>query len=475
MKIRANLIKIVYAIIAPLLLQGCGDYFDLNDNPNLVQNPPINALLSTATQKAGLNTQRFGALDAPYVQYTASPTAGAASDTYQITDNSSQWNNVYYAMSDLYDMINKAKELGATDHQAVGELLLAYQLGFVADTWGSAPYSEALGASKVLTPAFDSEESLYQTSLKLIDESIALLNKTDATVTLDSANDLIHQGKKAAWIKTAYGIKSRFLNKVSKKSSYDPNSVLSALESSYASEADEAKMGLFDGNNPWAQLAIDNNNQLLGGWLSDNFINHLNGTKYGIVDPRISKITDKTVNGDYVGTRNGQGNVGAANTIHDECYISLNSILTNKTAPIYILTFAELKLIEAEAAFRAGDKFRAYTAYLAGIKSNMDKLGVATADRDAYMKNPMVAVGSSNLTLDLIFKEKYVVTYLSPEAWNDMRRHDYEYKDFQMPVGASSYLPNFIRRIAYPADERNENGSNVPPEFSLDSPLWWDQ
>ena len=456
--------------------QGCKKYFDLNENPNQVVNPPLNALLSTSTHKAGLNGQRIASINAYYAQYLASPSAGGATDTYQITDNTSQWDNAYYAMADLSDMITKASESGATEHLGVGQLLMAYTLGLVADTWGSAPYSEAFGQKGNLTPKYDSEEELYQTSMTLLSESIANLQKTDATTKLDPASDLIHQGNREAWLKTAYGIQARFLNKISKKATYSPQSVLAAVENSYGSASDDASMEVFSGINPWAQLAVSNAGNLLGGWLSDNFVDHMNGVKYGIVDPRIAKITDPTITGTYVGTRNGAGNAGlAANTVHDEVYISLNSPLTNRTSPLYVLNYDELKFIEAEAAFRLGATglTRAYAAYLAGISENMNRMGVSATDRDAYLANPTVGVGAANLTLDLIFKEKYAATYLSPEAWNDVRRNDYQYKNFRMPEGA--VISNYIRRVAYPTAERSKNGSNVPAEVSLDTPLWWDK
>ena len=456
--------------------QGCKDYFDKNDNPNQVQQPPINALLSTATHKVGLNSQRFASFNTFYSQYQAGASAGGATDTYQITDQSSQWNNAYYAMADLHDMIIKAEAGGATEHLGVAQLLMGYTLSLVADTWGSAPYSEAFGLNGVLTPKYDSEEQLYQTSLTLIEQSIANLQKIDATIRLNAASDLIHGGNRAAWLKTAYGIQARFLNKISKKAAYNPAGVLAAVEKSYATNADDAGMAVFAGINPWAQLAVSNAGNLLGGWLSDNFIDHMNGVKYGLLDPRIAKITDKTVKGLYKGTRNGAGNLGPdANTVFDENYISLISPLTNRTSPLFVITFAELKFIEAEAAFRSGPagRARAYAAYLAGIRANMDKLQVIAADRDAYVTNPIVSVGEANLTLDLIFKEKYAATYLSADAWNDVRRYDYKYKGFRLPEGA--VIPNFIRRVAYPADERSKNASNVPVDVSLDTPLWWDK
>lgn len=455
--------------------QGCKDYFDKNDNPNQVQQPPLNALLSTATHKAGLNGQRFAAFNTFYSQYQASASAGGATDTYQITDQSSQWDNAYYAMADLHDMMMKSEASGATEHLGVAQLLMGYTLGLVADTWGSAPYSEAFGVNGVLTPKYDSEEQLYQTSVTLIEQSIANLQKTDATISLDAASDLIHGGNRAAWLKTAYGIQARFLNKISKKAAYNPAGVLAAVEKSYATNAEDAGMAVFAGVNPWAQLAINNAGNLLGGWLSDNFIDHMNGVKYGLLDPRIAKITDKTVNDVYKGTRNGAGNLGPnANTVHDENYISLISPLTNRTSPLFVITYAELKFVEAEAAFRSGaGRARAYAAYLAGITASMDKFGVSAAERDAYLTNPIVGVGEANLTLDLIFKEKYAATYLSVDAWNDVRRHDYQYKDFRLPEGA--VIPNFIRRVAYPSGERAENASNVPVDVSLDTPLWWDK
>ena len=231
-------------------------------------------------------------------------------------------------------------------------------------------------------------------------------------------------------------------------------------------------MFIFDGVNPWASISRSNLQNNLDGWLGSNFINQLNGETYGIEDPRISKITEKTVNGDYVGTVSGQGNVGAANTVRDECYISFNSPITNDASPLIILTYAEVKFIEAEAAFRDNNKALAYSAYLAGIKASMDKLEVSTTDATTYIN--AVSKGQANLTLLDIFREKYVVTYTNAEAWNDARRFDYQYKDFNLPIGAV-LGGKFIRRVAYPAEEITENGSNVPAEVPLSTELWWDK
>lgn len=465
-------LKFLLSLMLILGLASCDNYFDLNENPNLVSNPPLRSLLSTTTQKTALNMQRMGNITSYFVQYLASPGAGGSTDTYQETDYTSTWDAIYYAMADLTDLKNRAIAEGASEYVGVANVLLSYHISLIADSFGSAPFSKAFTGDP-LVPAYDSEASLYETSLTLIDAGITELNREDSKIKLSAQDDLIHKGDRAAWIKTAYLLKARLLNKVSKHSSYDAAAVLAATEKSYSSNADDAQMSSFLLRNPWAQVARDNANLVLNGWLSRQLVDQLLGKLGGVYDPRIEKITDKTVNGDYKGTVNGQGNVGGNNTVKDESYISLNSPLSGDESPLIIGTYAELKMIEAEAAFRSNQKERSYAAYLAAIKANMAKLQVPSAQAETYLASPVVAVGANGLTLKHIFQEKYVITYLNPEAWNDARRFDYQYSGFVLPINAA--LPTYIRRVAYPSSERAENSNNVPDFIALDTPLWFDK
>jgi hypothetical protein len=199
----------------------------------------------------------------------------------------------------------------------------------------------------------------------------------------------------------------------------------------------------------------------------------MNGKTFGIFDPRLPLMTDTTKFGDYRGTPNGKGRSGSGVSF-DETYVNLNGYYSSPTSPLFIITYEELKFIEAEAAFRANDKARAYSAYLDGITANMNKMGVTAANRDAYVTHSSVSVGSANITLDLIFKEKYKALFLSPETWNDARRYNYQYKDFTLPLNA--VVSSFIRRMVYPSVETSRNGANVPPGVTeVTQKLWWDQ
>lgn len=466
------------ALISTIGLQGCKDsYFDkLATNPNTVTAPTLPALLATSTAKAGLNNYNVASIIVPYVQYTANPSASSSSDTYESIDFSTTWDALYFAMADANEMKKLAIAQNSSEYKGVADVLIAYNLIMVNDLWGNAPFSQAFDITN-FTPKYDTAQEVYTQSMALVDEAITELSKTDSQIKLTPASDLIYgtsaATERANWLKFAYALKARLLNKVSKTASYNATAVLSAVSNSFASNSEDAAMGTFVIRNNWAGVAIANASQSLGGWLSEQLIDHLNGTTYGLMDPRIAKITDKTVNNTYIGTENGAGNRGTGgNTTKDENYISISSPWTSETSPIFIATYAELKFIEAEAAL-ATDRVRAYNAYLAGIGANMDKFQVGTADKGAYLADPRVAVGAAALTKDLIFKEKYIATYLNPEAWNDARRYDYKYKDFTLPVNA--VLPDFIRRLDYPQGERSKNGGNVPTDVPRNTKLWWDQ
>jgi hypothetical protein len=340
-----------------------------------------------------------------------------------------------------------------------------------SNIWGDIPYSEAFLGVANLTPAFDNQQAVFDTAMKLLDEGIAELKQPDADGQMDEASDFIHGGSAGAWIKTAHALKARMLNQLSKTSEYNADAVLTELAAAYTSNDDDAQVTTFSVRNPWAQIAEDNANLNLDGWLSSYFVNATNGTTYGVFDPLLPLITDTTQYGNYLGTPNGKGRTGTG-TENKECYLSVDGWYSSTNSPLQIITYTECEFIRSEAEFRKGNKAAAYSAYLNGITSNMQKMDVDAEAMHTYVTNPAIAIGADNLTLQLIFKEKYVGCFLSPVTWDDMRRFDYNYKDFTLPQGA--VLNDFIRRTSYPSSETSANGGNAPT-VSLSDHLWWDQ
>ncbi|GEP98373.1 SusD/RagB family nutrient-binding outer membrane lipoprotein [Chitinophaga cymbidii] len=472
---KKNIIYII-CLSGLLAMAGCKDYLDINTNPNLAAQPPIDGLLASTTYATGNNTYRVGNITSYFVQHLASPTVSSGSDIYDEVDYNTTWRYLYDNMTDIHDMIEQAKEKGSSEHLGVGLVLMAINLQMATDLWGNIPYSEAFVASssdpESLTPPYDSQEEIYNAALQLLTDGIAELSKTDSKLTLKASQDLIHGGDLDAWKRTANLIKARLLNHYSRKGAYNATNVLTALSGSYTGNSQDAQVQTFPDLSPWNQAAVNNTNLLLDGWISAQLVDAMDGTDYGVTDPRLPYMMTLTQFGDYRGTINGAGRVGTG-TDDEESYLSLTGFYSKPGAPVLVATFAEAKFIEAEANFRSNKLKEAYDAYLAGIAAHMDKLGVPGPQKTTYINNPAVSVGEANITLALIMKEKYIAMFLHPEAWTDARRFDYQYRNFTLPTGA--LLPAFIRRVAYPSTEISRNAANVPPVENLNQKLWWDE
>lgn len=479
-------IKYISFLLLTMVLAGSckKGYLDVNEvNPNQTQNPPLNGLLTEVTYQTGVNVFRAGNVTSYYMQYLASPNASGASDIYDDADRSSLWfvvdepnvlgdegGGVYNTLRDARVMLYKAGGGNAYEHVAVAKIAEAMNMSLLTDLFGDLPYSKAIDSSN-FTPQYDKAQDIYNASITLLDDAIAELGKPAPAVKLDASSDVIHGGNVNAWRKTAYALKARLLNRQSELPTYNATAILDALSKAYTSNADDAQVTRFANRSPWNQVAANNANLVLDGWLSEQFVQALNGTTFGVFDPRIKYVTDTTRFGDYRGTPNGRGRTGTG-TNREESYLSVNGFYSKVGAPLLLVTYAEMKFIESEVTF-ASDKARSYAAYLAGIAAHMDKIGVPANEKNAYLANPTVAVGVAGFTRDHIFKEKYVAMFLHPESWTDARRNEYRYKDFTLPQNA--VLPTFIRRMGYPSSEKDRNGANVPPVGSLADRLWWDK
>ena len=465
-------IYIFLLIVLMIFSSSCQDYLDINENPNNPTQASMGSLLARTSFETGDNVQNVGDITSFYVQHLASPNQASATDTHESVSYEETWYELYDVMTDLSDIEVMAEELGATDYLGVAKILKAFNLGLTIDMWGDVPYEEAFFI-QTLNPAYNDDQELYNEIQQLLDDGIAELQKGTSTVEIGE-DDFIFAGDTEKWIKTGYALKARYLLHLSETSTFDAQAVLSAVAQGFESNEDDATVVYFDQEiNPWADVAIDNANLLLGGWISEQLVQAMDGTTFGVVDPRMPFMYGTTDDGEFIGTPNGAGR-GDAPEQGARSTLVTGTFYADRTAPILLITYAEQKFIEAEAALNV-DPARAYDAYLEGIWAHMDKIGVDPADRDAYLANPAVSVGVSNLTLDLIMKEKYVAMFLHPEAWVDARRYDYQYEAMTLPANHNPALSGqFIRRVIYPESETTRNGSNVP-QVTLGDRLWWDQ
>jgi len=149
---------------------------------------------------AGIVMQQFRGIDAQQLQY----------NNYVIGEDAvnNHWNTGLYSgvLRSCQVIIDKATENGAPFYSGVAKILMANQLGIAASMFGDIPFNDALKGSEVLKPTYDSQESVYASVQRLLDEAIAEISATGY-----SGGDLIYDGDATAWQATARALKARYL------------------------------------------------------------------------------------------------------------------------------------------------------------------------------------------------------------------------------------------------------------------------
>jgi hypothetical protein len=293
-----------------------------------------------------------------------------------------------------------------------------------------------------------------------------------------SRGDQVYKGDRSKWIKFTYGLLARHWQRQSNKVNYNPDSVISYVNKSFASNADNFNI---------VHTATRNDDTNPGGPGRDNFsvrrqsrfiVQLLDGTILNgsslpanrdprirgmlSVSPDTSTITTNmpALNGGYrfiipgAGDPNSGAVVGSAafrqrpSTLYGDSAIlnpgignfasNLGKYIFRNNAPFPIMTYHELQFIKAEAQFRKGEKGAAYTSYRTGIISSFDYVNlvnssgpaftpITVAQRDAYMLTPAVKQDGNTLTISDIMLQKYIGDFgwNLIESWSDIRRFHY--------------------------------------------------
>ncbi len=480
--------KAILILFLMLSLAGCKDsFFDVNTPSNVIDEDAVSVKTQLPYVEVQLANMHFSVAytTARYSQQIASYFQGGA-DSHERTSLAGAWSRYYLSvLNNLRVIQKKAVESGSNHYLGVAQVLEVLATQLATDQWGDMPYSNAVGGSDNLYPEVDTQEEIYNALLNLIDEAIANLSASQQGIPVGS-EDVIYQGDIDKWLKAAYTLKARLhLHLMKRNGSSEAVEVLNALQNGFISFSEDMQV-FYDetSRNPWftTVVAARRTGNLSVLW-SEQLIDYMNGTDYPFtnitMDPRLPRYADNGGAATYEGAVNGSGGLatggGNANAnLADDAYFS-------ESAPIFMLTYMEAKFMEAEANYVLGNKFAAYAAYMEGITASMDKLGIPSADRDAYLNENSIGFGGDAMQLDIsdIMKEKYIALVVHPEIWTDMRRYDFDpnvYVDLAYPANRSTDIPagEWPRRAVYPESEvaRNPNLDQVQEWWTR---LWWDQ
>lgn len=611
---------IILGCVFIISLSSCKKWLDVNtdpDNPNnhsvLIQNrvPWIEHFYQYTSGVTNYRTSLQAG-----VYYSTTGAGSSFSTTWQCSSaNSTTPYQTWFieVSSNVVDLYNSAREKGAYHYMAVADVFNALGYMEMLDLYGEMPYTEAGSGNP--SPKPDDGKTIYNGCMNHLNEAISLFNKTqEVGAPALSAGDLWNNGDINKWIKLCWGLKARYMLKVSKKTDlFNADSILYCLSQGPQSNADNTVGPGFNNtdvtdylygdpvvtNGNFDYAAYGNSIRISGYYY--NLLTNMHGS--GVVDPRMSKIvpasmanvklngsgqvstytwnrgtgvdsydsatrllkggptsirtasyaaTDKTITysiadgTDLANFIAAQQQVGRAYTVNgnnvtitypagsiyinssnyiyagDTAYVNMRSsaLATSgnpdqpandvnwypskeaysagvigstgsfQVRPISdqdILTYYEMCFIKAEVYLRKGDPADAYTAYIAGIQANMDKMqtklaewqgagydknaaGVVIPDMEpmnpndiaTYMSSGAVAQSPGSLTMSDIMLQKFIAMGCSIENFNDMRRFDFSAGD----IGNFGVVyPGYQRGPLFSGQAQLTGGSPNDPRY----------
>ena len=288
-------------------LSSCSDFLDVNVDPD----KPNNTTAEVANRvpwiqrmfmySAGITNYRTSMIAG--VLYSTSGTHGPAAVTWNFaagTTTSSYQTWFVETAANLNDLYDKAKAENAYHYMAVADIYHALGFMEMLDLYGEMPYTEALGNSPV--PAYDDGKTIFNGCIAKLDEAIELLGKTQpSTATPLSKGDLMNGGDAQKWLKLAYGLKARYLLKLSKKAEFDPDAILDCLSKGPQSIDDNSVMPCYNSGQDVTDYLMGDPIMTNGNWNCVAYGTTQRITKYytdlltnmrgaGVEDPRYTKI-----------------------------------------------------------------------------------------------------------------------------------------------------------------------------------------
>jgi hypothetical protein len=141
-----------------------------------------------------------------------------------------------------------------------------------------------------------------------------------------------------------------------------------------------------------------------------------------------------------------------------------------RTAATPIMTYHELKFIEAEAKYRTNDATW-QAALQEAVEANFVFHGLDLATGTDYFTTEVVPRLGSGVELVEILLQKYIgcFEHEAIEAYNDYRR----VPQFLTLNNPKNQTVGFVWRYPYPTSEEASNSANIPEVNVFSDKVWW--
>lgn len=496
-------IAAVSAAVVAVSATGCDNnkLTSVNNNPNAPTSAPATAIFTNAVQTSVSNWlgANYDLRDISLIVQHMAENQYIGNDQYKgvgPTAFNTQFTNAYAAdLEDFQVVVRNGLTAGNAAIYGPALVMQQWEYGYLTDSWGDVPYSQALAADSsaaVLNPAYDPQQAIYTGMFSALSKAATAMGSATGT-GLGSA-DPIYGGAMAKWQKFANSLHARdalrIVNADPATASTELKAAFSAPGGVFTSNADNALLvwpgdGVF--NNPWATNFSSRDDDRM----SKTFMDTLNNLK----DPRVPIYAmPATATGTYAGQPNGLTNAQAV-AYSDKAsrpgaifypgpvsYGSGSYGGSGNKYPSYLMTYAEVALIQAEAAERSLGGLtpgQAAGFYNAGITASMNQWGVTDAGViAAYLAQPAVAYAGGLAGLKQIALQKWIALYSDGgQAWFEWRRTCTP----ALSLPATTIFKYIPRRLEYPTGELTANGTQVKAAVTRmggdanNTRVWWDK
>ena len=438
---------------------GCDNGFEaLNENENQPTSVSPSVLLPNVIYEVSYDyLWENWSLGSLVAQHGARITYGAVDRYEWDSGTGSLWNDFYGVMADVVDIETRAQQLNNPNYEAVSLILKGWMIHTLSDGWVDVPYTEAGRASEgIYQPKYDRQEEIYSGLLADLERANQIIDESRSI-----EGDLLYNGDMLMWRKFANSLRLRILMRASNKRS-DSGAAMQAILNStdapvFESNADNAWYdfsGVIPNDSPVSQQRDWDFTRIVPSQLFTDHLLASNDTRLLVwTDP-----TDNTIGTDtetWVGLPNGLSEEGmeAYNGGEDNVSVFDRTYLNDQgAADAYLMTYAEVQFILAEAAQRGLINGDAQTYYEQAVQASFEQWGVAMPADFLTASQPYDG------TLEQIITQKWTSFFmLGLEAWHDYRRTGYP----QLTPGPANVNNNLVpSRFIYPSTEQSLNTAN---------------
>jgi hypothetical protein len=465
-------------LVTVLSLTSCEDWLDVNTDPNaIVDGPAITEnimLIGVEAEWAATAIVRFpwyGSFSDWFLWYgieastpaTFNIAAGFANDI---------WGTYAGSLKHAVQLYDKAEANGNTYYQGIAAVIAAWHWFYIADVYDKAPLDEAMKGGEFFTPAVADQEDIYAHAEGLLDEAIGFFGAADGGDRVPTGtDDYMLGGDIDKWMKLAYSLKARQAMRLiyapGKSKTTQADLVLSYLSDGMTTNDDICE---------WKHLDDLAN----AGWFYNDWVydysgegqtptNFLVDMMNSFNDPRryiMFTFAEADPTG-FIGIKEG------ATVVPGNKPSRYKSSYAVKSYPDHIMVYAETRFLTAEAYVLKGQWALAETAMKAGIRADMEYMGVPEADITTYLAQPSLTMPTNEeAAQELIIGQKYIANiYETNETYFDFIRTGYPDFDFAYAITNVYNTTTFPRRFPYPLDELEKN----PSIAALGQPDWFEK